>query len=223
MRLKAWALAVVGAVVAALLGMVPSAQAAPSDTVTTTLREAVAALPVADEDRTGYNRERSFGTWIDADHNGCNTRAEVLLDEALQAPEVTGRCRLTPGTGRWYSWYDDQYVTSAGDLDVDHVVPLAEAWDSGASGWPQERRVAYANDLSDPRHLEAVSKRSNRQKADKDPAQWMPDEAVYCRYTGYWVIAKLRYELSADTVEKLKLGELASSCPNVPLTYTLAA
>ncbi|GAA2331336.1 hypothetical protein [Streptomyces cuspidosporus] len=93
------------------------------------LRDAVASLPVADEDRTGYNRERSFGTWIDADRDGCDTRAEGLLEEAL---EVTGRCRLTPGTGRWYSWYNDQYVTSPRDLDVDYVVPLAEAWDSGA-------------------------------------------------------------------------------------------
>nr|WP_245881630.1 HNH endonuclease family protein [Streptomyces milbemycinicus] len=190
--------------------------------MTTTLREGVAALPVADEDRTGYNRERSFGTWTDADHNGCNTRSEVLLDEALQAPEVTGRCKLTPGTGRWYSWYDDQYVTSARDLDVDHVVPLAEAWDSGASAWSQERRVAYANDLSDPRHLEAVTNRSNRQKSDKDPAQWMPDEAVYCRYTEYWVIAKSRYGLSVDAAEKSKLVELASGCSDAPLTYTPA-
>ncbi|MFI0776149.1 HNH endonuclease family protein [Streptomyces sp. NPDC021212] len=186
------------------------------------LREAVASLPVADEDRTGYDREESFGTWTDADRDGCNTRAEVLLDEALQAPEMTGRCTLTPGTGRWYSWYDDQYVTSPRDLDVDHMVPLAEAWDSGASAWPRERRVAYANDLADPRHLVAVTKRSNRQKSDRDPAEWMPDEAVHCRYTADWATAKLRYALSADPAEKRTLTELADGCPNAPLTYTPA-
>lgn len=220
MRLKA--LVVGGVVAAALVGSVPSASAAPGDTVTTTLRQATADLPVRVEDRTGYNREESFGTWIDADHDGCRTRAEVLLEEALQAPEVTGRCTLTPGTGRWYSWYDDQYVNSPRDLDVDHVVPLAEAWDSGASAWSQERRAAYANDLSDPRHLEAVTQRSNRQKSDKDPAQWMPDPAVYCRYTEYWVIAKSRYGLSVDTAEKSKLTELVSGCPGTSLTYTPA-
>lgn len=218
---------VIAVAASAAVGVLPFAgtsAAAPARAaaVTVPLREAVASLPVAAEDRTGYDREESFGTWIDADRDGCNTRAEVLLDEALQAPEVTGRCSLVPGTGRWYSWYDDQYVTSARDLDVDHMVPLAEAWDSGASAWPKVRRVAYANDLSDPGHLVAVTKRSNRQKSDRDPVEWMPDQAVHCHYTADWVTAKLRYGLSVDLAEKRKLTELASGCPNAPLTYTPA-
>jgi D-tyrosyl-tRNA(Tyr) deacylase len=66
--------------------------------------------------------------WTDADKDGCNTRAEVLLDEAVTAPEVGAGCALTGGS--WYSPYDDQYLDNARQLDVDHLVPLAEAWDS---------------------------------------------------------------------------------------------
>jgi hypothetical protein len=93
-----------------------------------------------------------------------DTCREALLEEAVAAPEVTGRCTLTAGTGRWYSWYDDTTVTGARALDIDHLVPLAEAYDSGASTWSPERREAYANDLGDPRALVAVTARSNRQK-----------------------------------------------------------
>lgn len=88
-----------------------------------TLHQAVADLPVADENRSGYDREREFGGWVDADHDGCNTRAEVLLDEAVSTPDVTGRCTITPDTGTWWSWYDDTTVTSARGLDIDHRGP----------------------------------------------------------------------------------------------------
>jgi hypothetical protein len=135
---------------------------------------AVARLPVAAEDRTGYDREQSFGGWIDADRDGCNTRMEVLLAEAVEPPAVTGRCILSGG--RWYSWYDNTFIDGPRGLDIDHLVPLAEAWESGASAWTRQRRVTYANYLDEARHLEAASARSNRQKADQDPTTWLvPD------------------------------------------------
>ncbi|MGI5397236.1 hypothetical protein [Streptomyces sp. CA-251251] len=138
------------------------------------------------EDLTGYDRAREFGSgWTDSDRDGCNTRAEVLPAEAVTPPTVTGRCTLTGGT--WHSWYDNQEVTAT---DIDHLVPLAEAWDSGAKAWTRERRVAYANYLDDPRHLEAVSQRPNRQKADQDIAEWLPEPSVHCRYLAYWVPVK---------------------------------
>ncbi|MFG2697226.1 hypothetical protein [Kitasatospora sp. NPDC048407] len=100
---------------------------AAGEEVTTTLREAIDALPVAPEDRTGYERTK-FRHWIDADKNGCNTRAEVLIAEAVTAPAIGAGCALTGGT--WLSKYDDLVLADAKLLDVDHVVPLAEAWDS---------------------------------------------------------------------------------------------
>ncbi|MFE0801316.1 hypothetical protein [Streptomyces sp. NPDC058812] len=77
-------------------------------------------------------------------------------------------------------------------------MPLAEAWDSGAKAWTRERRVAYANYIGDPRHLQAVSQRSNRQKADQDVAAWLPEASVRCKYLAYWVPVKLSWNLSVD-------------------------
>jgi hypothetical protein len=215
----------VGAVVVAALtaGAGPAmATAEPGpDQVTLLLREAVAALPEAAEQREGYDREGSFGDWVDADRDGCSTRAEVLLAEAVTAPEVTGRCTITPDTGSWFSWYDGVTVTSARSLDIDHVVPLAEAWDSGAFAWTREKRVEYANYLGDERHLEAVTGRSNRSKADRDPAEWLPpDTSVTCRYLAYWTSVKLTWDLTVDPAEQQRLTDLAAACPNDPLTYT---
>ncbi|MFH8470931.1 HNH endonuclease family protein [Streptomyces sp. NPDC017991] len=186
--------------------------------MTVPLGEAIGRLDVAVEDRTGYDRAREFGSgWIDADRDGCNTRAEVLLAEAVEAPAVFGRCTLTGGT--WFSWYDGQEVTQT---DIDHVVPLAEAWDSGAKAWTRERRVAYANYQDDPRHLEAVSQRSNRQKSDQDVAQWLPEESVRCRYLAYWVPVKLSWNLSVDTAEHQALKNLTDGCSDTDITYTPA-
>lgn len=184
------------------------------------LRDAVEALPVADEIRDGYERTK-FKHWIDADHDSCNTRAEVLLDEATEPPEVTGTCTITGGS--WYSYYDDVTVTEARGLDIDHMVPLAEAWDSGAFDWTAQRRQDYANDLDEPRALVAVTARSNRSKADRDPAQWMPPHpSARCTYITDWVTVKTRWGLHVDTTEQATLRDRAADCPNVPITTTPA-
>jgi hypothetical protein len=112
-----------------------AAHAAPADTaradsVTLPVDDALAQLPVRLEDRTGYERTK-FKHWVDADKDGCNTRAEVLKAEAVVAPEHGAKCKLSGG--QWYSPYDDRYIVGPSGLDIDHLVPLAEAWDSGAS------------------------------------------------------------------------------------------
>lgn len=81
--------------------------------------------------------------------DGCNTRAEVLIAEAVAAPTVGARCTLTGGD--WSSYYDEKHVTSASALDIDHMVPLAEAWHSAADEWAAGWREAYANDQGRPR------------------------------------------------------------------------
>ncbi|WP_167345368.1 HNH endonuclease family protein [Streptomyces bikiniensis] len=137
------------------------------------LEDAVGKLPVAEEDRTGYTRDsfRHWNTGLDAG-DGCNTRNEVLLAEAVQEPAVAAGCKLTGG--KWLSYYDNVEVSEAGKLDIDHMVPLAEAWDSGASTWTPAKREAYANDQGAAASLVAVTARTNRSKADQDPATWMP-------------------------------------------------
>ncbi|POX55373.1 HNH endonuclease [Streptomyces sp. Ru71] len=192
----------------------------PGQTITEPVRDALAQLPIVDEDRTGYQRE-AFKHWVDADKDGCNTRAEVLKAEAVIAPEQGPRCALSGG--EWYSPYDDRYIQGPRGLDIDHLVPLAEAWDSGASAWSAAEREAYANDLGDDRALIAVSAASNRSKADQDPTTWLPPAEGYrCQYVTDWIADKLRWSLSIDPSEEAALAENLSRCPNAPITVTLA-
>ncbi|WOT40734.1 HNH endonuclease family protein [Streptomyces coeruleorubidus] len=219
-------LATFAAATAALAALTLPAHAAPGPlgeaggTLALPLRDAVKALPAADETRAGYTRT-SFRHWTDADKDQCNTRKEVLLAEAFIAPEQGSRCALTGG--EWYSPYDDVYVEAAGGLDVDHMVPLAEAWDSGAGEWSAKEREAYANDLGDDRALVAVTARSNRSKADQDPATWLPPaEAYRCEYLADWVAVKVRWQLAVDDVERQALTDGMANCPNEPVKVTLA-
>jgi hypothetical protein len=184
------------------------------------LADAVAALPAAEESRDGYDRDL-FPHWSDGDRDGCSTRAEVLLEEATTAPEVGERCRISGG--EWSSYYDGQVHTDARGLDIDHMVPLAEAWDSGASEWTTQRRRDYANDLGEPVALVAVTARENRQKADQDPATWLPSAAeTHCRYATEWTTVKVRWGLTADTAERDTLTRLAAACPDATVSTTPA-
>ncbi|MFC9734339.1 HNH endonuclease family protein [Streptomyces roseolus] len=199
---------------------VPAA-AAPAAAVLA-LADAVDLVPVADESRTGYTRDK-FKHWnagLDP-ADGCNTRAEVLLDEATAAPEVAAGCKLSGGT--WLSYYDGQEVTDPGKLDIDHMVPLAESWDSGASNWDAKRREAYANDQDAAVSLVAVTARSNRAKADRDPAEWMPPlPDAQCRYISEWTATKLRWGLTADQAEADALKVYAEACETTVVQYTPA-
>jgi len=208
---------ILGAVVAAGLVVLvaPSAVAA---TISKPLRTLIADLPVATEVRTGYNRDL-FPHWIDADSDGCNTRYEVLIAEAVTAPTVGSGCALSGG--RWYSYYDGAYWTVPSDIDIDHVVPLAEAWDSGARTWTTAQRQSFANDLGDARTLAAVTDNVNQSKSDQDPAEWMPPlSGVACRYIAEWAAVKTRWGLSVDGSEKSALTSFANGCANVTVTVT---
>ncbi|MDX3540608.1 HNH endonuclease family protein [Streptomyces sp. MB09-01] len=183
---------------------------------------AVSALPLATEDRTGYQRT-SFRHWNagDVPADGCNTRAEVLLAEAVVYPEIGPGCTLTGGV--WWSYYDEREVTPAGALDIDHMVPLAEAWDSGASSWTAQRREAYANDQGQSASLVAVTARSNRSKADQDPAEWLPPSPdALCRYGAEWTATKLRWGLAVDEMELDRLLDIAAGCGGTDVEFAPA-
>ncbi|MFH8577098.1 HNH endonuclease family protein [Streptomyces zaomyceticus] len=185
-----------------------------------TLMEGIASLPVADEIREGYKREL-YPHWKDDDKNGCSARNDVLIAEAIEVATVGAGCTLTGGV--WHSYYDDVLVYGPSGVDIDHMVPLAEVHDSGGYGWSTERRRRYANDLGSEVTLVGVSARSNRQKADQDPATWMPMEAVHCRYIGEWVITKKRWGLNVDEAEREALFRYATGCPDVVLTFDPAS
>jgi hypothetical protein len=209
-------LTAVAAVALALLGGLAVMSPATAATVSKPLRTLIADLPVATEIRTGYNRDL-FTHWIDADSDGCNTRYEVLIAEAVTAPSVGSGCTLTGG--RWYSYYDGAYWTLPSDIDIDHFIPLAEAWDSGARTWTAAQRQSFANDLGDARSLAAVTDNVNQSKSDQDPAEWMPPlSSVHCRYVGEWAAVKTRWGLTVDSAEKSALTAYAASCTNSTIT-----
>jgi Protein of unknown function (DUF1524) len=182
------------------------------------LTTAIADLPVATESRTGYSRDL-FPHWIDADGDGCSTRNEVLISEADDPVTVGSGCSLSGG--RWFSYYDRVSWTDTGRVDIDHMVPLAEAWDSGAGSWTTSVRQSYANDLGDSRSLVGVTDSVNQAKGDQDPAEWLPTYDN-CRYLREWVAVKHRWRLTVDSAEKGALQSLASGCSNDTITVTLA-
>lgn len=203
---------------AAALAVLPLLAATPSHAVETIpLAEAVQQLPLAAESRTGYQRT-AFKHWVDEDKDSCNTRAEVLIAESRVEPTVEASCKVT--VGEWYSYYDAVTVTAPGGLDIDHMVPLAEAWDSGASQWTAAEREAYANDLGAERSLVAVTAKTNRSKSDQDPAEWLPPLAdARCTYAADWVGTKLRWGLAVDQVESDALAVLAEGCGQETVEY----
>lgn len=183
------------------------------------LASAISDLPSATEVRTGYTRDQ-FKLWVDADGDGCDTRKEVLISEADDPVTVGSGCALSGG--RWFSYYDRVSWTDSSRIDIDHVVPLAEAWDSGARSWTAATRQAYANDLGDSRTLVGVTDSVNQAKGDQDPREWLPTYDV-CRYVRDWVAVKHRWGLSVDSGEKTALQDITSShsCTGT-ITVTLA-
>lgn len=170
----------------------------------------LSGLRIEPEYPSGYDRDL-FRHWIDADGDGCDTRREVLIAEAIIAPQVGSGCSLT--NGRWYSAYDGIETTDPSGFDIDHVIALKEAWDSGAWNWTADQRRAFANDLSSPLSLIAVTASTNRSKSDRDPAEWMPPLASYrCTYVDTWVRVKLAWNLSVDQAEYDALAGVLAGC-----------
>lgn len=180
------------------------------------LRAAIRNLPVAAETPTGYDRSK-FRHWIDANGDCQDTRDEVLKAESRV--KVSG-CDIRRGS--WFSYYDRRTWRNASDVDIDHVVALKEAWDSGAKRWNADTRKRFANDLGDRRSLIAVTDNVNQSKSDKDPAQWLPRYGK-CRYVRDWTAVKIRWRLKVNAAEKSKLASIASRCDNVVLTVNRAA
>lgn len=164
-------------------------------------------IRVENEMGAGYSRDL-FRHWIDADGNRCNTREEVLIAESLTRAQVDA-FGCTVVAGDWFSPFDGRAHTDPSDLDIDHLVPLKEAWDSGAHSWSSLQRERFANDLSDGRALIAVTSGVNRSKGDRDPSQWLPPRSAYvCTYVSDWIAVKYQWNLSMDSSEWGRLKNL---------------
>lgn len=183
-------------------------RALPTPVSVATAKTYLAALTVAtDSNSPAYSRDQ-FKTW-DIISGTCDTRETVLKRDAISIT-VDSSCKATSGS--WVSPYDGVATNLASDLDIDHLVPLKEAWVSGARTWTAAQREAFANDLTRPQ-LVAVTDNLNESKGDKDPALWMPPLASFrCTYIRAWITVKHYYNLTIDSDEKAALTSYLASC-----------
>jgi uncharacterized membrane protein YhaH (DUF805 family) len=191
----------------------PTPTSSPTPTkleLSSSFAELISSLAIAEEQSGGYDRDL-FQHWVDLDGDGCDTRKEVLIEESITAVTVGARCTLSGGT--WVSAYDLVQSSDASSFDIDHFVPLKEAWESGAHAWDANTRKLFANDMAYAGSLIAVTASSNRSKSDRDPAGWMPTNSDYrCEYIYTWLQVKKRWGLTVDPVEKSSLETNSLGC-----------
>ncbi|MDG2196538.1 MAG: HNH endonuclease family protein, partial [SAR324 cluster bacterium] len=181
------------------------------------LSMAIATIVLADSNCPKYDR-KSYRHWVDEDHDCQNARHEVLIEESLSTVGFKSSKDCIVASGSWDDPYSGRTITDATKLDIDHMVPLKEAHQSGAAFWSRERKRAYANDLDDPDTLIAVDRRLNRQKGAKDPAEWLPPNPAYqVEYAKAWVAVKLKWGLTADRQELVALRKLLGNQVELPL------
>jgi hypothetical protein len=171
------------------------------------------SLVVAAPYRAQPYRRAAFGEdWIDADNDCQNTRAEVLVQETAVAVTFNSN-GCTVNTGSWIDPWSGFISTSAADFQIDHTVPLADAWRSGASQWDDAKRLRFANDLADPDALNALRGTINTSKSDKSPDQWQPPlRSAWCRYATAWARIKSTWQLTVTAPELSALETMAAEC-----------
>jgi len=168
--------------------------------------------------RDGYDRTAQFGrAWIDVDRNGCDTRNDILARD-LDATVVDSRCRVLSGvlvepfTGDTILF--ERGETTSALVQIDHVVSLSNAWQTGAQLLGERQRVEFAND---PLNLIAVSGRLNQQKGDSDAASWLPPRRDWwCEYVARQVGVKAHYSLWVTTAEHAQMRRVLVTCPDYP-------
>ena len=162
-------------------------------------------LRVEAERRGGYQRDAVFAGWLYS--GGRSTREHVLSEERRS-------------DGSWFSVYDAAIMAESSELDIDHLVPLAEAWESGAFEWTADTWTRFANDRADPRSLIAVSASTNRSKGARDPAEWWPPSSSYrCQYAADWIAVKTRWDLAVDAAEQASLDAQLDHCTGADFDF----
>ncbi|HET9143897.1 MAG TPA: HNH endonuclease family protein [Actinophytocola sp.] len=192
-----------------IIGLAGTASATPPGIPSAaTARTELAALRVAaDGSSSGYSRDL-FPHWSTVS-GACNTRETVLKRDGSN---VVTNSSCAAVSGSWFSPYDGSTWTAASDVDIDHIVPLANAWRTGASSWTTSRRQQFANDLTGPQ-LIAVTDNVNQSKGDQSPATWKPPRTTYwCTYARMWVHTKYRWTLTVNSAEKSALTDMLNRC-----------
>jgi hypothetical protein len=175
-----------------------------------TARRALHGLTVAGRVRGGYRREL-FDDGGPGHGGGCTTRELVLLVERVVGAAVG--CGVVDGA--WVDWYSEgaPLIEDPSEVEVDHLVPLAHAWAAGAWAWPARRRTAFANDVSTPATLTAVSAVANQAKGAAAPEVWQPaNRNARCRYAVDWITVKSTWDLTVTRRERETLASMLDRC-----------
>ena len=191
----------------------PTTQSTQRPTATTTLVITVAEIP---EDIPEYKRSE-WKHWVDDDGDCQDARQEVLIEESLVPVtfEDDRRCRVE--AGRWWAPHLGHHLENPAAIDVDHHVPLKNAHVSGGWRWDAARKQEYANHLTDPAHLVAISSRHNRSKGARGPEEWAPpDNDLWCQYALDWTQIKQRWDLSMTRVESEIVMDMLYTCEDPP-------
>ena len=199
------------------VGHVPAGTLAPAAASAALGTHAVAGKGSLD----GYVRDCGAGAgcvfgpaWADVDHDGCDQRDDVLHRDltGVQVRAGTHGCVVVAGT------FDDPYTgatvrfakSDAGEVPIDHVVPLAAAWTQGAARWTADEREAFANDLG---NLLTTTRAVNSAKGDATAEEWVPPDSAYrCSYATVVITVKQRYRLSVTSAEAAALSGLLATC-----------
>ena len=182
-------------------GLVASASAA----------DPLAGLVVEPEAKVDCDRDKDYGKWNDADGDGEDTRQEVLIVESLVPVTRDEKGRVAEGL--WVGPYAGFVTRDSRQLDIDHVVAVCEAHESGAHAWDQDQRIAFANHLAGGHHLVATWRSTNRSKGKRDPSEWLPPNRSYwCAYLNDWIAIKREWILSVDPDEAASIRKGLRVC-----------
>lgn len=182
--------------------------------------EKLAELKVRPEgSMTGYSRDR-FDHWSNAQDYGwkiptfvshagsCDARDAALIRDGRGEESVGAYCDVNSGV--WVDPYGGRTYYDPADIDIDHIVALAEGWRSGASSWTDAKRERFANVRLD---VLAVEDNLNASKGDRDPSEWKPPRTAYhCTYARKWINIKHYWKLSVDRAEKSALKQMLGTC-----------
>ena len=180
-----------------------------SRTITLTIPSGPYANPIYDRD--------DWKHWSDPDGDCQDVRQEVLIEESLVPVTFKSDRECQVASGRWFAAFTGATVDEPGDLDVDHLVPLANAHSSGGAHWPPERKEEYANYLADAGYLIAVTSSANRSKGARGPHEWWPpDETYWCTYAIDWAEIKEAWGLWMSEHEAEAVQEMLGTCADSP-------
>jgi EAL domain-containing protein (putative c-di-GMP-specific phosphodiesterase class I) len=172
--------------------------------------------------KTGYSRDQFGAAWADVDRNGCDTRNDILNRDLTERSWRAGTGDCVVETGVLADPYTGHTIAfskaDATAVQIDHVIALSDAWQTGAQFWSAATRLVFAND---PLNLLAVDGRANEQKSDSDAASWLPaNEGFRCAYVARQVSVKASYGLWVTAAEHDAIAAILAGCPNQPAATT---